>query len=116
MSPAKTSSDDRVEAAELAMGEAQLILAEKRTSLAMMRTGIAVLALPISVLSLLIATSKHYSIVDVMHFAIPLGLLVAGLVALGAYLIVRSVIRIHHHDRMIREIKKKHSVIADWVD
>lgn len=109
-------TDEPSEIASLAMGEAQLILAEKRTSLAMMRTGIAVLALPMSVLSLLIATSKHYEMAEVVHFAVPLGVLMLSLTGLGAYLIVRSVIRVHHHDRMIREIKRRHSVIAELVD
>lgn len=37
-----------------------------------MRTGIAVFVLPLSVLSLLIATSKYYDIIHVMHLLVPL--------------------------------------------
>jgi len=101
---------------QLVVNEVQLILAEKRTSLAMMRTGIAVFALPLSVLSLLIATSKYYDIAYVMHFLIPLFILNVLLVALGSYLIYRSMRRMHRYDTLIREIKKKHSTIAEYID
>lgn len=98
------------------MNEVQLLLAEKRTSLAAMRAGIAVLALPLSVMSVLIATSKYYDIVHVMHLLVPLLVLCAVLGLLGFYLIIRSIIRLHHHDRHISEIKHKHSTIAEFID
>jgi hypothetical protein len=97
------------------LGEIQLILAEKRTALAALRTGIAVFALPLSVLSLLIATSKYYQPTHVLHFLIPLLAVNLGLAVLGGYLIVSSVRRIHRHDRMISELKRQHSAIAEWV-
>ena len=98
------------------MNEVQLLLAEKRTSLATMRTGIAVFVLPLTVMSVLIATSKYYDIVHVMHLLVPLLILCAGLVLLGSYLIIRSTIRVHRHDRHISEIKRKHSTIAEFID
>jgi len=98
------------------INEVQLLLAEKRTSLAAMRTGIAVFALPITVMSVLIATSKYYDIVHVIHLLIPLLILCAALALLGSYLIIRSVMRIHHHDRHIAEIKRKHSTISEFID
>lgn len=88
------------------INEVQLILAEKRTSLAAMRTGIAVFALPLSVLSVLVATSKYYDFIQVLHMIIPLLTICACLVVLGAYLIIRSMIKIHHYDNIILEIKK----------
>jgi len=96
--------------------EVQLILAEKRTSLATMRTGIAVCAIPLSLTGLLIATSRYYEILNVLSLFIPFGLLNAALLCLGAYLIVRSVRRLVREDRMIREIKRKHSAIAEFID
>ena len=45
-----------------------------------MRTGIAVFELPITVMSVLIATSKYYDIVQVMHLLVPLLILCAALV------------------------------------
>ena len=98
------------------INEAQLILAEKRTSLAVMRTGIAVLALPLSVLSVLIATSKYYNFIQVLHLLVPLLALSLILVFLGSYLIVRSLIRMRRYDRLIQEIKRKHSSIAEFFD
>jgi hypothetical protein len=73
----------------IAINEVQLILAEKRTALALMRTGIAVLVLPLSVTSFLIATSKYYDILDVLHFLIPLSLLNCALLVFGFFLIAR---------------------------
>jgi len=107
--------DDETEIASLAVQEAQLLLAEKRTSLAVMRTGIAVLALPLSVMSVLIATSKYYDVLHVLHFLIPLVILSFGLIIFGAYLIILSIIRMRHYDRLIHEIKKKHSVIGKFI-
>ena len=98
------------------INEVQLLLAEKRTSLAAMRTGIAVYALPMTVISLLIATSKHYDIVYVMHLLVPLLILCAALVLLGSYLIIRSIMRLHRYDRHISAIKRKHSTIAELID
>ena len=98
------------------INEVQLLLAEKRTSLAAMRTGIAVIALPITVVSVLIATSKYYDIVHVMHLLVPLLVLCGVLVLLGSYLIIRSIMRIHRHDQHISEIKRKQSTIAEFID
>jgi uncharacterized membrane protein YidH (DUF202 family) len=100
----------------IAINEIQLILAEKRTSLAVMRTGIAVFALPFSVLSVLIATSRYYDVTRVLHFLVPLLLLSSVLLVFGVYLIVRSLISMRHHDRLIHEIKTRHSVLAEFID
>ena len=98
------------------INEVQMILAEKRTSLAALRTGIAVLVIPLSVLSLLIATSRYYDIVHVKSLFVFLMILNLGLVILGFYLIIRSITRIHHHDRMIKQIKGKYSRLAGIID
>ena len=108
--------DEKIENNALAINEVQLILAEKRTSLAVMRTGIAVLVLPLSVMSVLIATSKYYEVVQVLHFLIPLAALNTALIVLGLYLIVRSTIRMRHYDKLIHEIKLNHSVIGKYID
>jgi uncharacterized membrane protein YidH (DUF202 family) len=100
----------------VAVNEVQLILAEKRTSLAVMRTGIAVLAIPLGVTSLLIATSRYYDVLHVVHLLVPLMSLNGLLVVLGVYLVVRSFRRLHHQDRMIHEIKRTHSCIAEFID
>jgi uncharacterized membrane protein YidH (DUF202 family) len=104
------------ESESIIINEVQLLLAEKRTSLAAMRTGIAVFALPLSVLSVLIATSKYYEITHVVHLLIPLLLISTALVFLGAYLIIRAIVKIRHYDRIILELKRKHSKIAPFID
>jgi hypothetical protein len=98
------------------INEVQLLLAEKRTSLAVMRTGIAVLALPLSVISVLIATSKYYDIAKVLHFVIPLGILNIGLVLLGSYLIIESILKMRGYDQHIRQIKQKYNDISEYIE
>jgi hypothetical protein len=98
------------------INEIQLILAEKRTSLAAMRTGIAVFVLPLSVLSIMVATSKYYDFIRVVHFIVPLLLICAALLVLGTYLVIKSMVRMHRYDKLILNIKKKHSSIADFMD
>ena len=100
----------------LIIGEVQLILAEKRTSLAAMRTGIAVFALPLSVLSVLVATSKYYDFMHVIHLIIPLLIISAALIFLGSYLIIRSILKIRHQDRIIMQIKGRSGKIAGFID
>jgi uncharacterized membrane protein YidH (DUF202 family) len=107
---------ERPETDAIAINEAQLVLAEKRTSLAEVRTGIAVLALPLSVMSILVATSRYYDVVHVLHFLIPLLVVNVTLVYIGGYLIIRSIFRLRHYDRLIHEIKLRHSVIGEFIE
>ena len=118
MKPAGEHLDKRaVEVHEgLIINEVQMILAEKRTALSAMRTGIAVFALPLSVFSILIATSRYYDMLNVLHLIVPLFVLCAGLIILGGYLILHAIRRIHHYDRLIRELKLKYSAIAEFLD
>ena len=97
-------------------GEIQVILSEKRTALASLRTGIAVFALPLSVLSVLIATSRYYSMGNVMPLLVPLLALCLGLAILGAWLIYHSIRRIRHYDRVVRQLTKKYRSLAQFVD
>ena len=118
----RTSEEDSIppkrgsENISVIINEVQLLLAEKRTSLATMRTGIAVFALPLSVVSVLIATSKYYVISHVLNLLLPLLFICAALVVLGSYLIIRAIVRIHRYDQMIRNIKRRHSQIAEFID
>ena len=98
------------------ISEAQLILAEKRTSLAAMRTGIAVVALPLSVLGLLIATSRYYDILHVLHLMIPLLIFLIALIVLGSYLIIRALRNIHRYDRLMHQLKTCHSKLSRFLD
>ncbi len=100
----------------LIINEAQLILAEKRTSLAAMRTGIAVFVLPLSVMGLLIATSRYYNVLHVLPLIIPLAIILLALIALGSYLVVRSLKNILRYDRMIHRLKVCHSKLSEFLD
>ena len=107
---------DALPPVSVVIGEVQLLLAEKRTSLAVMRTGIAVLALPLSVASVLIATSKYDLIEHVLPVLIPLGVFSLALAVFGVMLIVRSLARMRHGDRLMFEIKRRQSVIAQFIE
>lgn len=98
------------------IGEIQLILAEKRTSFALMRTGIAVLAIPLSIISFLIITSRYYDVQRVLYLLIPLAILSFVFLLFGSYLILKSIIQIRHYDEMIKKIKKKHSIIGEFIE
>ena len=110
-----TPSREGPERLSLLISEVQLLFSEKRTALSVMRTGIAVFALPLSVLSILIATSRYYSVSNVIHWLIPLLLLNAALIGLGVFLVVRALRRIHALDRMIQDLKARSKDIAQWV-
>jgi len=108
--------EHEIESENLLLNEIQLVLAEKRTSLSALRTGIAVFALPLSVLSLLIATSRYYNVLQVIGWLIPLMLINLALIVLGSYLVIRSIRRIHHYDRMIVQLKKRHRGIGHLIE
>ncbi len=108
--------DDKKSLDSIVINEVQLLLAEKRTSLSVMRTGISVLALPLSVLSVLIATSKYYDIFHVMNMLITLMVMNAILIILGAFLVVRSLLKMRHNDSLIQKLKKKHSTVSEFID
>jgi hypothetical protein len=97
-------------------GEIQVLLAEKRTALASLRTGIAVFALPLSVLSALIATSRLYRIDKVLPLMVPLMILNLGLVALGCWLVFRSIHRIRLFEARVRELSQKYRSIAQFIE
>jgi len=97
------------------LSEMQLVLAEKRTSLATMRTGITVFVLPLSVLSVLIATSRYYDIVHVKFLFVPLMFLNGVLILLGSYLIIRSIVRLHRYDQIIKKLAQKNSLFVDLI-
>jgi len=99
-----------------ATSEIQLLLAEKRTSLALMRTGIAVLALPLSILGLLVATSKYYDPLAVLHFLVPLALLLLFLIFFGFYLVLHAIRCLRHYDFLIQRIKAENFSLADYLD
>jgi len=105
------------ETESLIVGEITMLLAAKRTSLAVLRTGIAILTLPFSVVTVLIATSRYYRFADNVLFIVPLMILNSFLVALSAYLIIRSMRRIHYQDRLIQKLKERDRHLlkdTDW--
>lgn len=100
----------------LIINEAQLILAEKRTSLASLRTGIAVMALPMTLVSFLIAASQYYQAAKVLGLLIPLLTACLVMFVLGAYLVLRAMIKLHREERMLNHLKGQSPIIAKFLD
>ena len=100
----------------LGINQIQLLLAEKRTSLSVLRTGIALLALPLSIFSVLIATSEYYDRADAVWMLVAAWLVNLSLIALGIYLIVRSLRRMRQYSREIEAIKQQHQSLRQLVD
>ncbi len=101
---------------QLILGAAQLLLAEKRTYLSLMRTGIAVFALPLATTSALIATSGYYELTEVLSLFVPVVLISAILVALGAYLVIHAIRRIRRADHQLADLKRSHPGLAPYLD
>ena len=98
------------------INEIQLLLAEKRTYLAFLRTGIAILALPLSLISFLIATSQQYRVIQVWPLLVPLLWACAALAVFGIMMIRTAVQKIRHADDLIRKLKEKNTVIAEFIE
>ena len=96
--------------------EILVLLQEKRTALRMVRIGIAAIIAQITILGFLIATSKYYEWMQVMHLWIPFALLNLIVLGLAGYFIFGSLIHIHRLDQQIIRFKKSHGRIADFMD
>jgi uncharacterized membrane protein YidH (DUF202 family) len=100
---------------QLFINEAQLLLSQKRTSLSVLRTGLGIMTLPASVFTILVATSRSYDAVANLVLLLPLALLCVGLVAFGAYLIVKSWQRMKRCDRLLQEIEGRDSLLKELI-
>lgn len=89
----------------LVINEVMLLLAEKRTSLSSLRTGLGVVAIPMSIAGFLIATSRLYDTLAVLHLLAPLWAACAILFALGMHIITRALLRIRRFDQRIEGLK-----------
>jgi len=100
----------------LIVEEILVLLQEKRTALRMVRIGISAVIALISILGLLIATSRYYKWIEVMHLWIPFVLLNLVVLGIAGYFIFGSLIHIHRLDRQILKYKKSHGRIANFMD
>ena len=89
----------------LVINEIMLLLAEKRTSLSTLRAGLGIVVTPLSIVGFLVATSRLYDTLDVIHMLAPLWAACVVLFVLGMYIIVRALTRIRRFDRRIEELK-----------
>jgi membrane protein YdbS with pleckstrin-like domain len=110
------STNDELSFERLLIDEVQLLLDEKRAFLSLMRTGIFILIAQLLIISILIATSRFYEIISVLHMIIPFYALNIALALLGCYLIIHAFFRLRHYDYAILQLKKKHRRIAELVD
>jgi uncharacterized membrane protein YidH (DUF202 family) len=110
------NNNDNLTSDRMIANEIRLILDEKRTSISVLSTGIFILLAQITIQGVLIATSKFYKIIDVLHIVIPFYIINIVLAFLSFYLIIHSLLRIRHYNRLILRLKKKHSILADFSD
>lgn len=96
----------------LIVEEILVLLQEKRTALRMVRIGISAVIAQISILGFLIATSKYYEWMQVMHLWIPFALLNLVVLGVAGYFIFGSLIQIRRLDRQILRYKSNHGKIA----
>ena len=108
--------DKNVDIDNIIVEEILLLLQEKRTALRMVRIGISAIIAQITILSFLIATSKYYEWMEVMHLWIPFALLNLVVLGIAGYFIFGSLIHIHRLDRQIHRYKKSHGVISGLLD
>ena len=94
----------------------QLLLEEKQTSLSVLRTGIFILLAQLVFICVLIATSRFYATLEVVHMLVPFYLVNIVLLSLAGYLIVHSLFRIRHYDSTILRLKRKHGRLSDFMD
>ena len=112
--PMKQNCND--DESNIIVEEILVFLQEKRTVLRMIRIGISAIIAQISILGFLIATSKYYEWMEVMHLWIPFALLNLIVLGIAGYLIFGSLIRLHELDRQILRYKKSHGVIDSVMD
>ena len=86
--------------------EILLLLQEKRTLLSVIRIGISTIIAQISILGFLIATSRYYAWMEVLHLIIPFTVLNVLVFCVAAYFIIRPLIQLHLLDRDILRHKK----------
>ena len=100
----------------LIVEEILVLLQEKRIALRMVRIGISAVIAEITILGLLIATSRYYKWIEVMHLWIPFVLLNLIVLAIAGYFIFGSLTHIHHLDRQVLRYKKSHGVLSNLMD
>ena len=96
--------------------EILLFLQEKRTALATIRIGLATIMVQISILSFLIATSRFYEWMEVVHLLVPFILLNLVVLGIAGYFLVGSLLQLHRLERQIVAYKKRHYRIAACMD
>jgi hypothetical protein len=97
---------------ETVIEEILAFLQEKRTALEAIRIGIAIIVAQTSMIGLLIVASKYYVLLEVMHLLVPFVFLNVLLFGIAVYFIIRSLVQIHHLDRLILKHRKTGSRIG----
>ena len=103
--------DSDLKTGPLIINEAQFLLAQKRTQLAAVRTGLAMLAVPMSIITFLVATSRFYHFQTNLGYLIPLLVICAGLMGLGAYLVMRGLVRLHNTESALFRLRQQSSLL-----
>lgn len=90
-----------------------LILAEKRTAHTTLRSGVSLCAFQLAILSFLVATSPYYDVASNIILLSLIGVMCAGLIGLGLYLMRRGWVRILFHDKQMSKILERNPMLAE---
>ena len=101
---------------KLIVDEILLFLQEKRTILMTTRIAIGTIMVQVSILSFLIATSRYYHLIEVMHLLVPFIVLNAVVLGVAGYFLVGSLVQLHRMERQVERYKRRHSRIAACMD
>ena len=108
--------DNREKLDALILDELLVFQQDKKTALEMIRIGIRIIIAQIFGLGFLIATSKFYNLLEIMHLIVPFILLNVLLFILAAYLISVSLIRLNRLEIKIRRYQSEHSRLSKFAD
>ena len=97
----------------LIMSEVQLLLAERRTAYALLRTGVTVSLVPLSIWTVLVATSKLYSVFDVLWLLLPVMVFAVGLFGLGIYLVRTALKQVRHTEITLLALRRSDTLLED---
>lgn len=100
----------------LVINEVMLLLSEKRTSLSFLRTGLGIVVTPLSVVGFLVATSRMYDTLNVIHLLAPLWAVCIVLFVLGMYMIMRALLKVRRYDARIEELKSRDQEVRELIE
>lgn len=100
----------------LLIDEIKLLLEEKSTAFMVLRTGLFILLAQLAIMALLIASSRYHSMLEVPHLAVPFMVVNVLLFLFACYLILHSLGRVRHFDRLLHRLRAANRQVSEFLD